>query len=92
MKNDFYALVCDDTIIFCFLDFSYTSGLATVLVNQFSTCFSNGFISHEQERSSVDKNDSLNGFNLRDEVVVLLASFIFIGKLIHKLTKFDCSI
>ena len=41
---------------------------------------------------SVDKNDSLNGFNLRDEVVVLLASFIFIEKLIHKLTKFDCSI
>ena len=68
--------VCDDINIFCFLDFVYTPGLASIDLNQSSKYFNNWFFSHEKRESSVDKDSALNGFNSRGNTVVLLTFMV----------------
>ena len=67
--------VCNDINIFCISDFVYAPGLSSIDLKQCSKYFKNWF-SHENRGSSIDENGALNGFNLRDDVVVLLTFMI----------------
>ena len=65
-----------DINIFSFSDFVYAPGLSSIDINQSSKYFKNWFYSHENRRSSVDKNGVLNRFKSRDDTVVLLTFMI----------------
>ena len=80
------SYVCDDINIFCFSDFVYAPGLSSIDLNQSSKHFKNWFFSHENRRSSVDENGTLNGFNSRDDAVVLL-TFSWYEKIYQTLKK-----
>ena len=67
--------VCNDINILRFSDFVYGPGLSSTDLIQCSKYFKNWF-SHENRVWSIDENGALNGFNLRNDVVVLLTFMI----------------